>query len=421
MRTEYFRQSLKQKAMTDGISVKQLNLYVKSLLESNARLNMLTVTGEISNFKNHYASGHWYFTLKDSEASVRCVMFRGNAVRVSAVPQDGMRVTLRGRVSLYEKDGQYQFYAESLTVVGGGDLAAKFREVKERLEAEGLFDTASKRKLSAYPKKIAVITSDTGAAIQDIINITSRRYPLCELLICPVAVQGIRAVPEMIGALEKVCLRDDVDTIIIGRGGGSEEDLAAFNDEALARKIYESPIPVISAVGHETDFSISDFVADLRAPTPSAAAELAVPDAAELKEKIKRAERRCAAALKSRVEYYNARTDRFNVLFSAGRISDYFNARHQYIDDFTDSITSNAVNAINSKSMRLSRETARLDALSPLKILSRGYAAVSREGKTVKSAAELKPDETVFVRFSDGTAQCRVASVSDNGLIEREK
>lgn len=408
--------------MTDGISVKQLNLYVKSLLESDARLNMLTVTGEISNFKNHYSSGHWYFTLKDSDAAVRCVMFRGNATRVSVVPQDGMRVTLKGRVSLYEKDGQYQFYAESLSVAGKGDLAAKFREVKERLEAEGLFDTASKRSLCAYPKKIAVITSDTGAAIQDIINITSRRYPLCGLLICPVAVQGIRAVPEMINALESVYLRDDVDTIIIGRGGGSEEDLAAFNDEALARKIYESPIPVISAVGHETDFSISDFVADLRAPTPSAAAELAVPDAAELYERIKRAERRCTVALKSRTEYYGAKTDRFKALFSAGRISDYFNTRLLHIDNLTDGLKSFAENVISSNKMLLSRETARLDALSPLKILSRGYATVSHGENTVKNAAELSPDDEVSIRFSDGTAQCRVTSLSyKNSLIEREK
>ncbi|MBO4433606.1 MAG: exodeoxyribonuclease VII large subunit, partial [Clostridia bacterium] len=261
-----------------AITVKQLNTYVKNLLESDVHLTYLSVSGEISNFKNHYSSGHWYFTLKDKDAQVRCVMFNSYASRVAFEVEDGAQVILKGRVSLYERDGQYQFYAEEILPLGEGDLALAFNRLKDKLQKEGLFDPEHKRPLVRFPGKIAVITSDTGAAVRDIINILSKRYPICDVLLCPVAVQGDLAAKSMIDALKIVYTRDDVDTIIIGRGGGSLEDLWAFNDESLARKIFESPIPVISAVGHETDFTICDFVADIRASTPSHAAELAVPD-----------------------------------------------------------------------------------------------------------------------------------------------
>ena len=265
-----------------ALTVKQLNLFVKSLIEGDVRLNNVTVTGEISNFKNHYQSGHFYFTLKDEDAQIRCVMFRAYACRVPFSVKDGLKVALRGRVSLYEKDGQYQFYAEEMHEQGLGDISLQFQQIKERLANECLFDEQNKRPLPKFPKRIAIITSDTGAAVQDILNITARRFPLCEIMLCPVAVQGENAVPTMLDALERVYTLSNCDAIIIGRGGGSIEDLWAFNSEVLARKIYESPIPVISAVGHETDFTICDFVADLRAPTPSAAAELVVPDANEI-------------------------------------------------------------------------------------------------------------------------------------------
>ena len=259
------------------ISVKQLNLYARSLLEGDIRLSNIAVAGELSNFKNHYSSGHWYFTLKDNDAAIRCVMFRGNASAVKFEPSDGLQVILRGRVSIYERDGQYQFYAEEMLPAGIGDIALKFEQTKEKLKKEGLFDPESKRPLVKFPKRIAVVTSPTGAAVRDIFNILSRRWPLAEIIMCPVSVQGELAVPEMLKTLDRVYEVEGVDALIIGRGGGSAEDLWAFNDEALARKIYESPFPVISAVGHGTDFTICDFVADLRAPTPSAAAELAVP------------------------------------------------------------------------------------------------------------------------------------------------
>ncbi|MBQ2236593.1 MAG: exodeoxyribonuclease VII large subunit, partial [Clostridia bacterium] len=270
------------------LSVKQLNMYVKSLIEGDARLAFVSIKGEISNFKNHFSSGHFYFTLKDNDAAIRCVMFRAYASAVKFRPEDGMEVILTGRVSIYERDGQYQFYAEEMHNAGQGDISVQFEQIKKKLAEEGLFDEESKRPIPKFPENIAVVTSNTGAAVQDIMNILSRRYPLARVIMCPVAVQGELAAPDMVNTLERIYALNNADLIIIGRGGGSIEDLWAFNSEALARKIYESPIPVISAVGHETDFTICDFVADLRAPTPSAAAELAVPNSAELKNKIEK-------------------------------------------------------------------------------------------------------------------------------------
>ena len=268
--------------MPATISVKQLNSYVRSLLEGDSRLSFISVCGEISNFKNHYSSGHLYFSLKDNDAVIKCVMFRSSAVALKFTPADGDKVICTGRVSVYERDGQYQFYVDSIVQNGQGDLGEQFRRIKEMLEKEGLFAPEYKRPLPKFPKSVAVVTSDTGAALQDIINIISRRFPLCEVLVSPALVQGSGAAESLINALQKVYNLGSADVIIIGRGGGSAEDLWEFNSEKLARVIYESPIPVISAVGHETDFTICDFVSDLRAPTPSAAAEIAVPDIADL-------------------------------------------------------------------------------------------------------------------------------------------
>ncbi len=369
-------------------------------------LNFITVKGELSNFKNHYASGHWYFTLKDPDASIRCVMFRFNASRVKFEPCDGIAVVLSGKVSIYEKDGQYQFYAEEMHIEGEGDLALAFKQVKEKLLKEGLFDEDNKRPICKFPKRIAVITSGTGAAVQDIINVTARRYPLCELLICPVAVQGANAVSDMLAALDRVYERDDIDTIIIGRGGGPEEDLAAFNDESLARKIYESPIPVISAVGHETDFSISDFVADLRAPTPSAAAELAVPDAIEIFGRIKRAKLLCVAALRSKYELYSSRTEHYRSIFTKQRFEGTVNELALQSDAFLDRIRLAADKTVSRYENDLQRTVTRLDTLSPLKTLARGYAAVSCGDKPVKSAFDVNVGDKLTLKLSDGEIFC---------------
>lgn len=391
-----------------AITVKQLNFYVKSLIEGDVRLQSVAVTGELSNFKSHYASGHLYFTLKDADAAIRCVMFRSFAARIPFAPKDGMQVVLIGRASVYEKDGQYQFYAEQMLPVGEGDLAREFERIKARLEAKGLFDPQNKRPLPKFPKKIAVVTSETGAAVRDILNILSRRWPVAEVIMCPVSVQGAAAVPEMLDALDRIYRLNGIDLIIIGRGGGSAEDLNEFNSEALAVKISQSPIPVISAVGHETDFSISDFVADLRAPTPSAAAELAVPDSAELNKRLQKYESLLKAALTGKYNYSLARLEKANgSVFK--RPEDYIiSVRAERADRAAESLENAFAFLLNKNEARLSTAAAGLDALSPLKVLSRGYAVASKDGKVVKTAAELRNGDSINLKFADGVAVCEV-------------
>ena len=388
------------------LSVKQLNLFVKSLIEGDARLNNVFVTGEISNFKNHYQSGHFYFTLKDNDAQIRCVMFRAYACRVPFAVRDGIKVVLRGRVSLYEKDGQYQFYAEEIHEQGLGDISLQFQQIKEKLEKEGMFAEENKRQIPQFPKRIAVITSDTGAAVQDILNITARRYPLCEIMLCPVAVQGENAVPSMLDALERVYALGNCDTIIIGRGGGSIEDLWSFNSEALARKIYESPIPVISAVGHETDFTICDFVADLRAPTPSAAAELAVPDCTELFSKLNKYNSLLKGALLLK---YNSRKAKYDALISKSIISNPLNltdSRFESVDRLNEKMVNAFRGIVAKENSRFLSDVSKLDALSPLKVLTRGYAIAEMEGKAIKSVNDINSGDKFKLRLSDGSLNC---------------
>ena len=392
-----------------AITVKQLNFYVKSLLEGDSHLQSVTVTGELSNFKNHYASGHWYFTLKDGDAAVRCVMFRAMANSVRFDPHDGDTVVLRGRVSIYEKDGQYQFYAEQMFPVGAGELAMQFERIKERLKSEGLFDASRKRQLPKYPENIAVITSDTGAAVRDILSILDRRYPAARIIMCPVTVQGENAVPQMLSALDRLYRLGTADAIIIGRGGGSAEDLWEFNDETLARKIALSPVPVISAVGHETDFTICDFVADMRAPTPSAAAELAVPNSKELKKRFAGFESALKNALKARYERANAR-------LSGALSSRFFKApeaaiterRAEQTDRAADKLISAYSALLSEKGAYLAEFAARLDALSPLKTLARGYAVAVKSGKTVRSVNEIEINDGITLKFADGSVKCEV-------------
>ena len=389
------------------LSVKQLNLFVKSLIEGDVRLNNVYVTGEISNFKNHYQSGHFYFTLKDNDAQIRCVMFRAYACRVPFAVRDGLKVVLRGRVSLYEKDGQYQFYAEEMHEQGLGDISLQFQQIKEKLEKEGLFLEENKRQIPAFPQRIAVITSDTGAAVQDILNITARRYPLCEIMLCPVAVQGENAVPSMIDALERVYALGNCDTIIIGRGGGSIEDLWAFNSEALARKIYESPIPVISAVGHETDFTICDFVADLRAPTPSAAAELAVPYSAEIISKLNKYNSLLKNGLLLK---YNGQKAKFDAFANKSILSKPFNiteSRSETVDRLFDKMLNAYKGIISQEKSRYVSDVAKLDALSPLKVLSRGYSIAEVDGKVIKSVNDISNGDKFKLKLSDGAVNCQ--------------
>lgn len=397
-----------------AVTVRQLNLYAKSLLEGDKRLCDIAVTGELSNFKNHYSSGHWYFTLKDEAAAIRGVMFRSSAVRVKFTPQDGMQVIVRGRVSLYEKDGQYQFYAEEMLPAGDGGIALAFEQIKQRLAAEGMFDESNKRPIPVFPRRIAVVTSDTGAAVQDILNILGRRFPLCEVMLCPVAVQGETAVPEMLDALERIYRLSGVDTIIIGRGGGSAEDLWAFNSEALARKIYESPIPVISAVGHETDFTICDFVADLRAPTPSAAAELAVPDSAELIVGFRSTSARLTSLIKHRYDIEQSRLERLRGSGVFRRPEMLTELSSQQLDWFTEKLNFSLQSSIDKISADFSQTVVRLEALNPLKVLSRGFAVASKDKAVVRSAKELDTGDRIQLRFADGNIRCLVEE-TENG------
>lgn len=398
-----------------ALTVRQLNLYVKSLIEGDVRLNNVTVTGEISNFKNHYSSGHLYFTLKDNDASIRCVMFKGYASRIRFSPEDGLKVILRGRVSLYEKDGQYQFYAEEMNAHGIGDITVQFEQIKERLFKEGLFNEDNKRPLPRFPSRIAVITSDTGAAVQDIINIISRRWKATQILLCPVAVQGENAVPEMLDALDRVYALSSCDLIIIGRGGGSIEDLWAFNSEKLARKIYESPIPVISAVGHETDFTICDFVADMRAPTPSAAAELAVPNIHDIEIKLKNYISLLKASLENKLNLEKSRYNSVaNSFYLKRPIQTIIEKRIENTDYLAEKLLSSYRNVINSYKSKLSSNLATLDALSPLKILARGFSVAEHNGKIISSISSVNNGDKFNLKLSDGILNCTVNSKGES-------
>ena len=393
------------------ITVRQLNLFVRSLLDGEPRLSDVAVVGEISNFKNHYSSGHWYFTLKDNDATVRCVMFKGNAQKVKFAPSDGMQVILRARASVYEKDGQFQLYAEEMLPAGDGGIALAFEQIKQKLASEGLFDEQNKRKLPAFPNRIAVVTSDTGAAVRDIINVITRRYPLCDIMLCPVAVQGEQAVPDMLDALERIYSLSSVDLIIIGRGGGSVEDLWAFNSEALARKIYESPIPVISAVGHETDFTICDFVSDLRAPTPSAAAELAVPDVKDLKAVLSDINLRLLRSLEQRYKLESARLSSVMSSLVFRKPESIVDDRALQADKLSERLEAAVGKRIDDLSNSFSLTVSKIDALSPLKVLSRGFAAVQNNGVSVNSITQLNVNDNLSVRFSDGVAECNVKEI----------
>lgn len=391
------------------VTVRQLNLYVKSLLEGDVRLSNCCVSGEITNFKNHYASGHLYFTLSDGDASVRCVMFRGNAVRLKLPLKDGMKIIANGRVSLYERDGGYQLYVESVNEDGVGDKLLALKLLKERLAAEGLFAPENKRAIPKMPKTVAVITSGTGAALQDILNILTRRYPLCRVVLCSAQVQGEAAAGELIRALDRVYdLADEIDTVIIGRGGGSKEDLDAFNDEGLARKIYDSPIPVISAVGHETDVTVCDMVADLRAPTPSAAAELATPNITELYSKINDLKASCGTVLKRKAELAGTR---LNALLSRPcfayptRVID---TKAQGVDALNDRISAAVQANIRKEALRFSGIASKIEALSPIKTMLRGFAFAEFSGKALVSTAQVQKGDRISLRLSDGRIDCTV-------------
>ena len=395
------------------LTVTQLNMYTRSLLEQDSHLREVFVVGEISNFTNHYRSGHWYFSLKDENAVIQGVMFRSSVAGMRFIPQDGMRVICRGRVTLYERDGRYQFYAEDMQPDGLGSLNLQFEQTKEKLSKLGLFDEDHKQPLPPFPGKIAVVTSPTGAAVQDILNILTRRYPLATVLMCPVQVQGEHAVPQLVETVDELSKRQDVDVIIIGRGGGSMEDLWAFNSEELAFSIYNCPIPVISAVGHETDYTISDFVADLRAPTPSAAAELAVPELADLKSGVKRYGQLLTLALNRKVESETARLERLAGAGVLQRPMMMLDPYFQRLDGLSRRLDSAYLRDVEQNQSRFSVLAGRLEAYSPLGVLKRGYAITKKENAIVRSANSLQVGDTVEIQFNQGKATCKVEQVKN--------
>lgn len=399
--------------MTSVLSVKQLNLYVRSLIEGDPNLNYVTVSGEISNFKNHYSSGHLYFSLKDNEALIRCVMFKSSALRLKCELYDGLSVVCKGRVSLYEKDGQYQFYVEDIIPSGDGALALEFERIKNKLQKEGLFDTAHKKPIPAFPNKIAVVTSATGAALQDVINVISRRYPLAELIVCPVLVQGAEAPNDIIAMLKKIYSKNISDVIILGRGGGSIEDLWAFNNEELARTVFDSPIPIISAVGHETDFTICDFVADLRAPTPSAAAELAVPDISDIRAFVNSSFQRIKRAAEQKTENADLRLEKLKCSRFLTNPYSIIEEKSILLDKLSEKLTNYTDNALNLAENNFKVKVAKLEALSPLKVMARGFSVVSDEKGTVKSIKQLAVGKNINLSLPDGSASCRVLEIKE--------
>lgn len=393
------------------ITVSQLNRYVKSLLEGDANLASVYIGGEISNFTNHYKSGHLYMSLKDEGAVVKAVMFRANAARLLFEPQNGMKVIVRARVSLYDRDGSFQIYIEEMQPDGVGALQIAFEQLKARLAAEGLFDERRKQPLPRYPGRVGVITSPTGAAVRDILNVLGRRYPLALVVFAPVLVQGDGAPPQLVEALERFNRLQAADVLIIGRGGGSIEELWAFNDERVARAVAASRIPVISAVGHETDFTICDFAADLRAPTPSAAAELAVPDWRQLEQQLWQLRATAGRAAMHAVEQETARLRALREKRCLSTPRFYVEEQGMRLDYLTRSLAHAAGMAATKADRRLAAVSGKLDALSPLKVLSRGYAIAAKDGHALCSAAELQPGDMVALRLAGGTADCRVEAV----------
>ena len=399
-------------AVNSVITVSELNFYIKSLLDESPALREIYITGEISNLTDHYRSGHIYLSLKDDKALVRAVMFAGNARHLRFKPEEGMKVIARGRVSVYEATGQYQLYIEDMQPDGIGALNLAYEQLKKKLSSEGLFSEDIKKPIPAYPTRIGVITSPTGAAVQDILNILGRRYPIAEVVFCPVLVQGENASAQLIDAVERFNKANAADVIIIGRGGGSIEDLWAFNDEKLARTIAESDIPIISAVGHETDFTICDFVADLRAPTPSAAAELATPNMAELLSYFKSVKDSLPAIMQRRIDFEKQELD--NLASSKVLLSpeEFINIRKNELDVISADMIK-AFKAILSENQReFAALSAKLDALSPLSVLSRGYSIIQNKNKVIKSAEELNIGQNITVKLSDGKAECEVRSIT---------
>ena len=390
-----------------AISVTDLNKYIKNKIADDEYLNNILIKGEISNFKHHY-TGHLYFTLKDENSLIKCIMFKSYAQKLKFEPKDGMKVYILGSVSVFERDGVYQIYAKVMEEDGVGDLYTKYQKLKEELEKKGLFDQSHKQKIPMMSKVIGVLTSQTGSVIRDIINVSTRRNPNVYIRLLPVPVQGEGAGQKIAEGIEYMNQNQLADVIILARGGGSLEDLWPFNEEVVAYSIYKSKIPIISAVGHETDFSISDFVADLRAPTPSAAAELAVPDIYEIKQKINTYQNRLKMSLTKKLEIMKLRYDKCisSSVFKepTRRIQENYIKMDSYIKQLE-----NLINKVKEKNKNKYIElVSKLDTLSPLKTLTRGYSIVEKDGKIIKSITDLQTEDEISIRLKDGEKQAKI-------------
>lgn len=389
------------------ITVSQLNGYLKRYFENNIHLQRVWIKGEISNFKKHY-TGHLYLTLKDEGSVLKAIMFKGSTSSLKFTPDNGMRVIACGRVAVFERDGQYQLYIESMIPDGVGELYIAYEQLKEKLSKEGLFDESHKKDIPKYPTKVGVITSPTGAAVRDILNVLKRRYKLCDIIIYPAKVQGVGAGESVAKGIETFNKLNNVDVIIAGRGGGSIEDLWAFNEEKVAYAIYNSKIPIISAVGHETDFTIADFVADLRAPTPSAGAELAVPSSDELYEKLITSKSRLVTLLKNFTKLKRAQLES---IVKKRAFSDYKSVlgdRRIALDNLLQQLLEQYNKNITAKKMSFAKILGKLEALNPISVLKRGFAVAKADNKAVKSVSDVKSGDKLTVTVSDGDINCTV-------------
>lgn len=395
------------------MTVSELNSNMKKLLDSRPGLRDIWIQGEISNFKRNMTSGHIYLTLKDEGGVLKACMFKNSAASLTFRPEDGMKVTAHGRVTVYEQGGSYQLYIDKMLPDGLGELYAAYNKLLEKLKNEGLFDEAHKKPIPKYPKRVGVITSDTGAAVRDIINVIKRRFRYADIILYPSKVQGEGAAENVCRGIEFFNREKYVDVIIAGRGGGSIEDLWAFNEEITARAIFKSEIPIISSVGHEIDFTIADFVADLRAPTPSAAAELAVPSTESLLAELSNINKRMGSAVAKTLSEAEGKISYAEKLLSPMRFTDRIDSLALMLDSVSRRALSATEKTVESLSRSLSVHAAKLDSLSPLAVLARGYAALSdEEGKTINSVSELKENMNINIRLSDGNAKAEIKEVS---------
>ena len=390
-----------------AISVTELNSYIKNKIADDEYLNNVLIKGEISNFKNHY-TGHMYFTLKDEKSLIKCIMFKSYATKLTFMPKDGMKVMILGSVSVFERDGVYQIYARAMEEDGLGDLYTKYQELKKRLEQQGLFEEEHKMKIPMMPRVIGVLTSQTGSVIRDIINVSTRRNPNVYIRLLPVPVQGEGAAEKISNGIEYMNKNKLADVLILARGGGSLEDLWPFNEEIVAHSIYNSEIPIISAVGHETDFTIADFVADLRAPTPSAAAELAVPDIYEVKRKIETYQDRLRNSLIKKLELMNLRYEKCMSSSVFKEPLRKINDNYIKLDNCIKQIENSIKVKHEKEKTKYIELIAKLDALSPLKTLYRGYSITEKNNKVIKSKEELKANDLIEIRFIDGKKEAIV-------------